>query len=326
MNKKLWDEIEKVVDMSDYQPKGDHPFARLEAIQRMYIEAQNMIYVNRDGVKKWLLAESENLPRSYEELTAQKERMTYLIDAVERGYGRPKGSEQGDAMGTYVRLQLRNEHRKDFVNQGVRTAITAVLTQLNQEDDRQIGCLTLHRVFSMLEWTWRKLLMDAAGRTRKGEDQEDGSAHNHKALVACAAQIVAESAAKKAKPAEERDLKAALADAAQLRKEYADLKNMFNQLQKRSEELQKSQPYRAPYKPGPGPAGRGRGAPRGGARGGRGGWAKDTRKSNYRGGREEDNPQEDELEEKAYRVNVGQTSDKGNSLAEPKYACWEKSK
>lgn len=82
-------------------------------------------------------------------------------------------------------------------------------------------------------------MMDAAGRTRKGEDQEDGAAHIHKALVACAAQIVAESAAKKAEPAEERDLTKALADAAQLRKDYADLKNMFkfNQLQKRSEEL-----------------------------------------------------------------------------------------
>ena len=40
MIKKMWDEIEKEVDMSKYQPKGDHPFARLEAIQRMYIDAQ----------------------------------------------------------------------------------------------------------------------------------------------------------------------------------------------------------------------------------------------------------------------------------------------
>ena len=46
-----WDEIEKEVDMTNYQHKGDHPFARLEAVQRLYIDAQNMRYVNRDGTK-----------------------------------------------------------------------------------------------------------------------------------------------------------------------------------------------------------------------------------------------------------------------------------
>ena len=57
----------------------------------MYIDAQNMRYVNRDGTKKRLLEELKNLARSYEELSAQKERMTHLIDAVEMGYGKPKG-------------------------------------------------------------------------------------------------------------------------------------------------------------------------------------------------------------------------------------------
>ena len=34
MIKKIWDEIEKEVDMSKYRPKGDHPFSRLEAMRR----------------------------------------------------------------------------------------------------------------------------------------------------------------------------------------------------------------------------------------------------------------------------------------------------
>ena len=304
MINKIWSEIEKEVDMTNYKPKGDHPFSRLEAVQRMYIDAQNMRFMNKDGSKKRLLEESETLSRALEESSAQKDRMTHLIDAVEKGYDKPKGSEEGDAMRTFVRLQLSNEHRKDFVNQGVRTAITTALNQLSQDDERQIGCLTIDRVFSLLEWTWRRVMVDSVGRSKKSEDREDGGDRSHKALVACAAQIVAEGAAKKVKPVEELDRAQALAETAQLRKDYADLKNMLVQLQKRAEEVQneKNQPYRTPYNPGPRQTTRRRGAPRGAARGG---WNKDTRKINYRGGREGDNARENDGDEKAFRVNVG---------------------
>ena len=146
-----------------------------------------MIYVGRDGTKKRLLEESEYLARSYEELSAQKDRMTHLIDAVERGFGKKRGSEEGDALKTFVRLQLSNERLKDFVNQGVRTAISAALNQLRQEDDRQTGCLTMERVFTLLEWTWRKVTCDSSGSMRKAEERETATGHNQKALVACAA-------------------------------------------------------------------------------------------------------------------------------------------
>ena len=76
---------------------------------------------------------------------------------------------------------------------------------------------------------------------RKAEEREDTTSHNQKVLVACAAQIVAESAAKKGKTKEEMDRAQALAETAQLRKDYADLKNMFDQLKKRADELQKGE-------------------------------------------------------------------------------------
>jgi hypothetical protein len=145
--------------------------------------------------------------------------MTHLIDAVEKGFGKPKGSEEGDAMKTFVRLQLSNEHRKEFVNQGVRTAISTALTQLSQEDDHQTGCLTMDRVFSLLEWTWRKVTCNCSGRVKKAEEREDITSHNQKALVSCKAQIMAESAAKKGKTKEEMDRTQALAETAQLRKD-----------------------------------------------------------------------------------------------------------
>ena len=304
MIKVLYDKISEMVDMSRYQPKGDHPFQRLVAVQRMYIDAQNLIYMGRDGTKKRLLEESEFLARSFDEICAQKDRMTYLIDAVERGFGKNKGSEEGDAMKTFVRLQLSNEHLKEYVNQGVRTAVSAALNQLSQEDDRQTGCLTMERVFTLLEWTWRKVTCDSSGRVRKAEERETDTGRNQTALVACAAQIVAENAAKKGKTKDEMDRAQALAETAQLRKDYADLKNMFDQLKKRGEDLQKGeeQQSRGSYSRGGRQGPRGRGAPRGT---GRGGWSKDTRKSNYRGAREGEDSQENDGEEKAFRVNIG---------------------
>ena len=95
-------------------------------------------------------------------------------------------------------------------------------------------------------------MVDAAGRPKKTEDQEDSAGQSHKALVACAAQIVAEGATKKGKSVEEWDRAQALAETTQLRKDYADLKNILTQLQKRAEEHQKGkgEPYRAQYNQG----------------------------------------------------------------------------
>ena len=57
----------------------------------------------------------------------------------------------------------------------------------------------MDRVFSLLEWTWRKVTTDSSGRVKKAEEREDTASHNQKALMTCAAQIVAESATKKGK-------------------------------------------------------------------------------------------------------------------------------
>ena len=58
----------------------------------------------------------------------------------------------------------------------------------------------------------------------KAEEREDTASHNQKALVDCAAQIVAESAAKEGKTKEEMDRAQALAETAQLRKESEGLR------------------------------------------------------------------------------------------------------
>ena len=52
---------------------------------------------------------------------SQKERSVALMDATERAHGKLKGSEEGDAMSKFVRLQLSNEHKRPFINQGLRS-------------------------------------------------------------------------------------------------------------------------------------------------------------------------------------------------------------
>jgi hypothetical protein len=41
--RKVWDLVSKVVDLSDHPPKGEHPCARMTAIQKWYIDATNLL-------------------------------------------------------------------------------------------------------------------------------------------------------------------------------------------------------------------------------------------------------------------------------------------
>jgi hypothetical protein len=128
-----------------------------------------------------------------------------------------------------------------------------------------------------------------------------------RALIASASAIVLEAEAKKHQPTGPK--KPELEDAMRLRKELADLKNKYNQLQEkvdRQERAYQNRTQRRPYRQGPqGQAPYSRGAPRGNNRGG---YAHDYRKTNFRGGAgaqdEEYNDGEDQRE-KGYRVNVG---------------------
>jgi len=158
-----WDHIAEVAEMGNYQPKGDHPFARLGAIQRWWIDAQNILFVNRDSIRDELSQLCKELPRTYEEVDNQREKMGALIEALEMAHGKKKGSEEGESMRTYLRVQLGTEHKRDFLNQGMRTAVTSFMNLMSQEDERQHGCLTVDRVFTQILWTWRRVMLDVKG-------------------------------------------------------------------------------------------------------------------------------------------------------------------
>ena len=180
--------------MANFQPRRDHPFTRLGVMQRWWINAQNMLYSNRDCIREGLSQLCKELPRTHEEVDKQKETIKALIEALEMAHGKKKRSEVGDIMRAYLRLQLDTEQKRDFQNQGVR-AVTNTLKQLSQEDEHQKGCLTVDRMFTQLLWTWRSVTLEDSGSPSKEYDPRMEAGQSQKALVACAAQIVAEIAA-----------------------------------------------------------------------------------------------------------------------------------
>jgi hypothetical protein len=96
----LWDYVAGRAELENYQPDSDHQFARLGAIQRPLVDAQNMLYVNRDSIREDLTQECKNLPRTFEEVENQKESISALVEGLERAHEKMKGSEEGETMRT----------------------------------------------------------------------------------------------------------------------------------------------------------------------------------------------------------------------------------
>ena len=67
----IWDNMEKLVDLTPYQPKGSHVCARMAAMQRWYIDAQNLLYSRGERTRARLAELNRILPRSYDELRMQ---------------------------------------------------------------------------------------------------------------------------------------------------------------------------------------------------------------------------------------------------------------
>ena len=310
--RKLWEYVGKKVDLAPYQPKGDHPCARMTALQKWFIDAQNLIYSNLHRTKESISIEIRVLPRTYEYSRAQFERIENLLGALEMGLGVPVGSQQGETMRSYVRTQISTEHMREFTSQGARIAITTALNDLAKEDERNPGGLTLEHVTSKILWAWRRVEADLreASSHMYPEPTPDpaapgAGATNQRALVACAAQIVAENAAKKG-PAHLE--KAATEELIILRKDNANLKNEVNQLKSKVDAVYSATGLKGPaFKQNYGGGARQpyRG---GGSRGSnRGGYGRDPRRSNFRGDKVQAKGEDDDSvdNEKGYFVRVG---------------------
>ena len=137
-------------------------------------------------------------------------------------------------MRSYVLIQISTEHLREFTSQGALLAITTALNDLAKEDERNPGALTLEHVTSKILWAWRRVeadLREASSQMCHTPIPDPAAVGldttNQSALAACAAQIVAESVAKKGSvPGDKTHTEEMII----LRKENANLKNMVIQL------------------------------------------------------------------------------------------------
>ncbi len=66
----LWEKLSEIFDMSEYHPRGEeknHVLGRLISMQRLFIDAQNIMTHAKDQTKKDVQNATEMLPRSYTE-------------------------------------------------------------------------------------------------------------------------------------------------------------------------------------------------------------------------------------------------------------------
>jgi hypothetical protein len=205
---------------------------------------QILLVTQKDRMREELSALCRQLPRTYDDLIAQSTKMGDTIKALELGLGKQPGSEEGDAMKTYLRMQLALEHHKDFSNQGIRSAVNTTLTRLSREDEESSGGLTLDHVFeAALVWTWRRVMVNAPQTQDGGPPEVTEATKNERALIACAAQMVAEKAAKQGNRANETKMAQEDSGAALVRRELADLRNTQNQQKQAMDRLKEKAQY-----------------------------------------------------------------------------------
>ena len=106
---------------------------------KCYIDAQNLLYSSRDRIKARLAELYRILPRSYGELRMHMELMQIglLIEAIERASGKPRGNEEGEAMRTYIRIQLSTEYQKGYSSFkfGAQVATSTSLNDMRKENE-----------------------------------------------------------------------------------------------------------------------------------------------------------------------------------------------
>ena len=101
----LWEKLSEFFDMSEYYPKGeekDHLLGRMISMQRLLIDAQNIMMHARDRTKKDVQNAIQKLPRSYMDLVDLQQELIGTVRALEMSHGKKEGSEEAETMRAMV--------------------------------------------------------------------------------------------------------------------------------------------------------------------------------------------------------------------------------
>ena len=239
MMEMLYEECNMTFNMTSYIPRGEERnqlMGRVMAIQRLFVDAQNICTSSRDEAKKDLDAITSRLPRSPEEWKAARDDLIPAIRGYEMAYSRPEGSEVAEWMRAFIRSQLARENEKPYANQAARMAITNVLVEIQRIGEDNPDNYEINKVVDRILYTWRQIGID-----KKSQELGEMAARDEeRAMIATAAKIILDSRdqGKKCLEAtrqhEPRAIKDVNQENAELRRDLKDLRNQFNQLKQNS--------------------------------------------------------------------------------------------
>jgi hypothetical protein len=233
-----WEILSNSFDMSDHhwQPRGEeknHFLGRMTSMQRLFIDAQNLLGHAKDKTKKKVHAATEQWLSSLDDWVGLHKELIGTVRAMEMAHGKKEGSEEVDTVRAMIQYQLRMENTRPYTNQAHRYAINDCLVELRKEGDNNPDLMRIQRVTDIAIMRWRSVgvtdVVDQASAETESRSVE-------RVMVAAAKQIL-EDRAKEVKEKElirPHDPRAKSADkekweVIELRRELADLRNQMNQ-------------------------------------------------------------------------------------------------
>ena len=230
----VWQKMNEIFDMSDYNPRADekhHTWGRMTAMQRLFFDAQNMLMQAKDQTKREVNALTTKLPRTYKEWIGLHQEMVGAVRALEMSHGKKEGSEEAETMRAMIQFQLRNENTIPYDNQAHRHAINDCLLTLQKEGDEYPELMTTHRVMDTIIMRWRSVGIGGEGNQLSAETEAKSA---ERILLATAKQIVEDKAKEPFRPHEPRAKGGDKdKDIIEMRRELADLRNQLNQQQQK---------------------------------------------------------------------------------------------
>ena len=255
MADKVWEIIGKHFDLGHHMPTEDTCFGLLRAAQDFFIEGQNILVSRKTKIRNATNAAIRDLSRTPAESAAQGQRLKHLIQACERASCVAPGHMEAEFMVDFIETQISTEQTKPYQNGGARVAMNDAFNLLSKEAADWPGSMTLKRVFAKVQATWIRVTSAevTSGQppisTPVPEAADPEQVRAERAMVVCAAQIIAEKNAKDAgrphqprgKPQEKES-----SEVAELRRQLSSANNQLQQLKQNNDKLKRARDTEGP--------------------------------------------------------------------------------
>ena len=129
---RIWTKFSDKFDMKDFLPKDNGlPLTSLCAVQQLLVQVQNLYEAQRDQLRDQLTEQCKVLPRAYKEIQDLDEKLATTIRCIKWGFSKKPGSEESEAMLSFIRNNLASKHLKAYPNEAIWHAMNDTLNILS---------------------------------------------------------------------------------------------------------------------------------------------------------------------------------------------------